>query len=63
MWAVEFCNKRSNDCVEMAEECADAERRRAWLELAKEWMKLSEQVVVGFRHSGFKSDQNGGQKL
>jgi len=38
MWAIDFCAKRSSDCVQMAEECEDAERRRAWLDLAKEWV-------------------------
>jgi hypothetical protein len=46
MWAIDFCAKRSNDCVQMAEEGDDAERRRAWLDLAKEWVKLSEDVIA-----------------
>jgi hypothetical protein len=46
MWAIDFCAKRSNDCVPMVEECDDAERRRAWLDLAKEWVKLSEEVIA-----------------
>jgi hypothetical protein len=46
MWALDFCNKRSSDCIQIAEECADADQRRAWLELAREWVKLSEEVVV-----------------
>ena len=48
MWAIDFCAKRSTDCVQMAEECGDdAERRRAWLNLAREWVKLSEDVIAG----------------
>jgi hypothetical protein len=46
MWAIDFCNKRSNDCIQIAEDCEDAEQRRAWLDLAKEWVKLSEEVVT-----------------
>jgi hypothetical protein len=46
MWAIDFCAKRSSECVQMAEECADADQRRAWLELAREWVKLSEEVVA-----------------
>jgi hypothetical protein len=47
MWAIDFCAKRPNDCVQVAEECGDdAERRRAWLNLPKEWVKLSEEVVA-----------------
>jgi hypothetical protein len=46
MWALDFCAKRSNDCIQMAEECEDAERSRAWMDLAKEWVKLSEEVIA-----------------
>ena len=46
MWALDFCNKRSSDCIQIAEDCSDAERRRAWLDLAREWVKLSEEVVA-----------------
>ena len=46
MWAIDFCTKRSNDCTQIAEECDDAERRRAWMDLAKEWVKLSEEVIA-----------------
>jgi hypothetical protein len=47
MWAIDFCAKRSSHCIEMAEECDGAERRRAWLNLAREWVKLSEDVIAG----------------
>ena len=46
MWVIDFCEKRSGDCMQIAEECTDAGRRRAWLELAREWVKLSEEVVA-----------------
>jgi len=46
MWAIDFCAKRSSDRLQIAEECTDAGRRRAWLELAREWVKLSEEVVA-----------------
>ena len=53
MWAIDFCNRRSSDCIQMAEDCEDSERRRAWLDLAKEWVKLSEQVIAS-NYSGPK---------
>jgi len=46
MWAIDFCAKRSNDCLQIAEECTDTRQRRAWLELARGWVKLSEEVVA-----------------
>ena len=49
MWALDFCNKRSSDCIQIAEECADADQRRAWLQLAKEWVKLAEQAATSKR--------------
>src|SRR5689334_9540547 len=49
MWALDFCHRRSSDCMQIAEDCEDAQRRRAWLELAREWVKLSE-VVVASNH-------------
>ena len=32
--------------LQKADECSDAQQRRAWLELAKEWVKLSEEVLA-----------------
>jgi hypothetical protein len=46
MWAIDFCNRRSSECIQIAEECTDAGQGRAWLELAKEWVKLSEEVIA-----------------
>jgi hypothetical protein len=46
MWAIDFCAKRSNDCLQIAEECTDTGQRRAWLELARGWVRLSEEVVA-----------------
>ncbi len=59
MWAIEFCNTRSNDCIRIAEECSDAQQRRAWLELAKEWVKLSEEVLAS-NHGGPRRNRNSG---
>jgi hypothetical protein len=59
MWALDFCAKRSNGCIQMAEECEDAERSRAWMDLAKEWVKLSEEVIArnyGSRKRGLVSE-------
>jgi hypothetical protein len=47
MWVLDFCVKHSSECVHMAEECTDAEQRRAWLALAKEWVQLADEV--GFK--------------
>jgi alpha-beta hydrolase superfamily lysophospholipase len=46
LWALDFCERRASDCMQIAEECEDAPRRRAWLELAQEWVKLSEEVLA-----------------
>ena len=62
MWAIDFCAKRSSDCMQVAEECDDAERRRAWLELAREWVKLSEEVIArnyGRRKGNVSSEPQG----
>ena len=62
MWAIDFCAKRSSDCLQVAEECDDAERRRAWLELAREWAKLSEEVMArnyGRRKRNVSSEPQG----
>jgi hypothetical protein len=42
MWIIEFCARHSSDCVQIAEECTDAERRRAWLQLAQHWVQVAE---------------------
>jgi hypothetical protein len=42
VWIVEFCARHSSDCVQMAEECTDAERRRAWLQLAQHWVQVAD---------------------
>jgi hypothetical protein len=44
VWIVEFCARHSSDCVRMAEECTDAERRRAWLQLAQHWVQVADDV-------------------
>jgi hypothetical protein len=48
MWVIDFCHRRSAECVEMAETCADSdvERRKAWLKLARHWSRLPEEIVV-----------------
>ena len=53
MWMVEFCARHSSDCVQMAEECTDAERRRAWLKLAQHWVQVAEDARASNRH-GYK---------
>ena len=53
MWILDFCVKHSSECVQMAEECTDAERRRAWLALAKDWVQLADEI-------GFKRGDHGG---
>jgi hypothetical protein len=48
MWLIDFCHRRSNACIEMAESCADTdtERRKAWLDLAKQWSRLPEETLL-----------------
>ena len=48
MWVIDFCHKRSTECIEMAESCADTdtERRKAWLDLARQWSRLPEETVL-----------------
>jgi hypothetical protein len=46
MWIIDFCARRSSDCVQQAEACNDAERRQAWLHLAKEWSEVADGVVA-----------------
>jgi hypothetical protein len=53
---MDFCEKHSNDCAQMAAEFTDAERRRAWLQLAKEWVELAEQVAL--TRGKFRHDRN-----
>ena len=52
MWIIDFCARRSSDCVEQAEACGDAERRQAWLHLAREWAQVADRVVVPNRSKG-----------
>jgi hypothetical protein len=44
MWIIDFCARRSSDCIEQAEACGDAERRQAWLHLARQWAQVPEEV-------------------
>jgi hypothetical protein len=46
MWIIDFCARRSSDCVQQAEACNDAERRQAWLHLAEEWSEVADGVVA-----------------
>ena len=52
MWIIDFCARRSSDCVEQAEACGDAERRQAWLHLASEWAQVADRVVLPNRGKG-----------
>jgi hypothetical protein len=49
VWIVEFCARHSSDCVQMAEECTEAERRRAWLELAQRWVQVADDARASNR--------------
>jgi len=53
VWIVEFSVRHSSDCVQMAEECADAERRRAWLELAQNWIQVADDARAANRRTRF----------
>jgi len=56
MWIVEFCARHSSDCVQMAEECTDAERRRAWLQLAQRWVLVADDVRASDRGGHQRGD-------
>jgi hypothetical protein len=58
MWINEFCARHSSDCVQMAEECAEEEQRRAWLELAQRWIQVADDAR-GPKHSADLLDGNG----
>jgi hypothetical protein len=63
VWIVEFCARHSSDCVQMAEECTEAERRRAWLELAQRWVQVADDARASNRRdkpSADRLDGNGG---
>src|SRR5580704_17012065 len=47
-WLIDFCHRRSTECIKMAESCADAdtERRKVWLDHAKQWSRLPEETVL-----------------
>jgi hypothetical protein len=51
VWLIDFCHRRSAECIQMAESCADDDtaRRHAWLELAKQWGRLPEETVLAKR--------------
>jgi hypothetical protein len=49
MWITEFCARHSSHCVQAAEECTDAERRRAWLQLAQGWVQVAEDARASNR--------------
>jgi hypothetical protein len=49
VWVIEFCARHSSDCVQMAEECTDAERRRAWLQLAQRWVQVADDARASNR--------------
>ena len=59
MWIAEFCARHSSDCVRMAEECTDAERRGAWLQLAQRWVQVADDAR-GFDHREDKRGDGGG---
>ena len=63
MWITDFCARHSSDCVQIAEECTDAERRRAWLQLAQRWVQVAEDARASdrraFKHSANLIDGNG----
>jgi len=54
VWFIDFCHRRSAECIQIAEGCADSDmaRRRAWLELAKQWGRLPEETVLARRAGG-----------
>jgi len=58
VWLIDFCHRRSAECIQMAESCADDDtaRRRAWLELAKQWGRLPEETVLAKRRGAAKEE-------
>ena len=59
MWIVEFCVRHSSDCVQMAEECTDAERRRAWLQLAQRWVQVADDARASGRGARNRDGDSG----
>jgi hypothetical protein len=57
VWIVEFCARHSSDCVQMAEECTEAERRRAWLELAQRWVQVADDARASNRRDKPSADR------
>jgi len=49
MWITDFCARHSSHCVQTAEECTDAERRRAWLQLAHAWVQVADDARASSR--------------
>jgi hypothetical protein len=49
MWIAEFCARHSSHCVQIAEECTDPERRRAWLQLAQGWVQVADDARASNR--------------
>jgi hypothetical protein len=49
MWLIDFCHRRSTECIEMAESYGDSdtERRKAWLDLAKQWSRSQKKQCCG----------------